>query len=104
MSSKKKKKGKYIHSCIVQSGNHDRHSTSISVCEVWEPKAGVQVSRREFHTYIYLNYPRIEFLSCIKNNNNKVVIHIYIYIYIFLFFFKVACQTSYILYILAMPL
>ena len=29
-------------------------------------KAGVQVSRREFHIHIHLDYDRAEFLSCIK--------------------------------------
>ena len=28
---------------------------------------GVQVSRKEFHTYICLDYSKIEFLSYIKN-------------------------------------
>ena len=29
-------------------------------------KIEVQVSRRELHTHIHLDYDRIEFLSCIK--------------------------------------
>ena len=33
----------------------DGHSTSISTCEVWGARAGVQVSKREFHTHIHLN-------------------------------------------------
>ena len=31
------------------------HSTSINACGVWGVRVGVQVSRREFHTYIHLN-------------------------------------------------
>ena len=31
------------------------HFTSINACGVWGAKAGVQVSRRELHTHIYLN-------------------------------------------------
>ena len=33
----------------------DGHSTSISACGVWGVRAGVQVSRREFHTHINLD-------------------------------------------------
>ena len=33
----------------------DGHSRSISACRVWEVRAGVQVSRRELHTYIHLD-------------------------------------------------
>ena len=29
-------------------------------------RVGIQVSRKEFHTHIHLDYDRIEFLSCIK--------------------------------------
>ena len=42
---------------------------------MWGERTEVQVSRREFHTYIYLDKVKIEFLSCIKK------MHIYIYIY-----------------------
>ena len=31
------------------------HFTSISDCGVWGARDGVQVSRREFHTHIYLD-------------------------------------------------
>ena len=31
----------------------------------------VQVSRREFHTHIHLDYVRVEFLSCIKKKKKK---------------------------------
>ena len=33
--------------------------------------ARIQVSRREFHTHIHLDYTRIKFQSCIKKNKNK---------------------------------
>ena len=36
------------------------YSTGISVCEMWEVRAGVQVSMREFHTHIHLGYARID--------------------------------------------
>ena len=39
----------------------DGHSISISVCEVWRAKIEVQVSRRELHTHIHLDYARIKF-------------------------------------------
>ena len=38
---------------------------------VWGVSAGIQVSRRELHTHIHLNYTKVEFLSCIKKNKNK---------------------------------
>ena len=47
------------------------HSTSINACRVWVARAGVQVSRREFHTHIHLDYVRLEILSCIKKVNNQ---------------------------------
>ena len=46
----------------------DSHFTSISACGVWRARAGVQVSKKELHTHIRLDYARIEILS-----------HIYIY-------------------------
>ena len=39
----------------------------VYTCGVWGAKAGVQVSRREFHTHIHLNYVIVEFLFHIKN-------------------------------------
>ena len=44
----------------------DSHSISISACRIWGIKAGVQVPRREFHTYIHVDYARVEFLFYIK--------------------------------------
>ena len=38
----------------------DDHSTSISVFKVWEAKIRVQVSKREFNTYIHLNWVRVD--------------------------------------------
>ena len=49
------------------------HSISISVCGVWEVRAGVQIFRRKLHTYIHLDYVRVEFLSYIKKEKNKLV-------------------------------
>ena len=39
---------------------------SISACGVWGVRVKVQVSKREFHIHIPLDYARVEFLSCIK--------------------------------------
>ena len=33
---------------------------------MWEARVGVQVSRKEFHTHIHLDYDKVDFLSCIK--------------------------------------
>ena len=43
------------------------HSTSIDTYRVWGARDRVQVSRREFHTHIHLDYVGVEILSCIKN-------------------------------------
>ena len=43
--------------------------TSINACGVWRAKAGVQVSRKEFHTYtLRLGYSRI--IYCIKKEED----------------------------------
>ena len=42
------------------------HSISIIACGVWGVRVRVQVSRRDRHTHIHLDYARVEFLSCIK--------------------------------------
>ena len=47
------------------------YSTSISVCGVWGVRVGVQVSKKEFHIHIHLDYDRVEFLSCIKKEKKK---------------------------------
>ena len=44
----------------------DSHFISISVCMVWEVRAGVQVFRRELHAHIYLDQVKVEFISCIQ--------------------------------------
>ena len=49
------------------------YSISISVCRVWEVKTGVQVFRKELHTHIYVNYAKVEFLSCIKKKKIVMV-------------------------------
>ena len=36
-------------------------------CGVGETRAEVQVSKKEFHIRIHLDYIRVNFLSCIKN-------------------------------------
>ena len=36
-------------------------------------KAGVQVSRRELHTHIHLDYVRVEFLSCKKKKIHDAI-------------------------------
>ena len=38
-------------------------------------KAGIQVSRREIHTHIHLDWARIEILSCIKKKKKKKYYH-----------------------------
>ena len=45
-------------------------SQVLSAYGMWGVRAGVQVSRRELHTYIHLDYVRVEFLSCIKKKKN----------------------------------
>ena len=47
------------------------HSTNINVCEAWEVRAGVQVSKRELHTYIHFDYDRLEILSY-KKKKKKI--------------------------------
>ena len=50
----------------------DSHFTSISVCRIWGIRAGVQVSRKEFHTYIHVDYVRVKFLFYIKKKILKL--------------------------------
>ena len=47
----------------------DDHPTSISVSKVWEAKIGVQVSKREFNTYIQLDWVRVDSILNIKKKN-----------------------------------
>ena len=49
------------------------HSISINACEVWEARVGVQVSRREFHTHIHLDYDRVKILFYIKKKRKYVL-------------------------------
>ena len=53
-----------IHSGVVTL---QVYFTSISV----GTKAGVQVSKREFHTRIHLDYVRVKFLSCIQKKKKN---------------------------------
>ena len=50
---------------------YNDHSTSINACWVWRVRVGIQVSRRELHTHIYLNEAKVEILSCIKKRKEK---------------------------------
>ena len=43
----------------------DGYFISIRACWVWGVRVEVQVSIKEFHTYIHLDYVIIEFLFCI---------------------------------------
>ena len=61
--NKKKKKntmGQLDHPITIVYPWFDDHSTSISVSKVWEAKIGVQVFKRELHTYIYLDLVRVD--------------------------------------------
>ena len=53
----------------------DGHSTSTKFLWSERQELRLKVSRKEFYTYIHLDYIRVEFLFCIKkknnNNNNK---------------------------------
>ena len=51
----------------------DDHSTSISVSKVWEAKIGVQVSKRELHTYIHLDCVRVDYILNIKKKKNLII-------------------------------
>ena len=46
------------------------HSTSISAYKVWGARTEIQISKRELHTHIHLDYVRIEILYC-KNKKKK---------------------------------
>ena len=49
---------------------------------MWGAKAGVQVSRRELHTHIHLDYARVEFYLVLKKKKKiigrKVLLSYYI--------------------------
>ena len=45
---------------------------NINACGVLGARFGVQVFRREIHTYIHLDYVRVEILSYIKKKKKKV--------------------------------
>ena len=48
------------------------HSTNINFCKVRGARVGVQVSKREFHTHIHLDYAKVEILSYKKNKKIKI--------------------------------
>ena len=48
-----------------------------------ETKTGVQFFKRELHTYIHLDYVRVEFLFCIKKKKSMHMFVKLIYIYIY---------------------
>ena len=56
----------------------DGYSTSISACGVWEARTSVQVSRRELHIHIYLDYTRVEFYL-VSKKKKKTMFQIKIY-------------------------
>ena len=65
---------KTYHRLLDHTTTHcwcDSHFTNINAYEVWGVRVGIQVFRKEFHTYIHLNYIRVEFLSCIKKKKMK---------------------------------
>ena len=51
----------YIYIYTTAYPRCDGHSISISACGVWGVRARVQISRKEFHTHIHLDYARVEF-------------------------------------------
>ena len=55
----------YANSCC------NCHSISISVCKVSEVRSGIQVSKRELHTHIHLDYVKIKIISYKKNNKKE---------------------------------
>ena len=46
--------------------------SNINACGVLGARAEVQVSKREFHTHIHLDYVRVEILSCIIKKKFQV--------------------------------
>ena len=43
----------------------------LSACGVWEARVRVQISKRELHTHIHLDYVIVEILSCKKKKKKK---------------------------------
>ena len=60
MDFKKRKKKKKITAHSWCSG----HSISISTCEAWRAIVRVQVSWRELHLHIHLDYDKVEISTC----------------------------------------
>ena len=40
---------------------------------MWGKMVGVQVSKKDIHTYIHLDWDRVEILSCIKKNDKMII-------------------------------
>ena len=74
---------------------------------MWGARAGVQVSRSEFHTHIHLDYAKTEILSCIKKkkkNLNQTGFFCLIRNHLqFLDFPKILQQSGFRFYILDFP-
>ena len=58
----------------LNPGPYPPHSTSTYGCGVWGIKAGVQVSKREFHTHIHLDYVKVEFYLVSKKKKNLYIL------------------------------
>ena len=52
--------------------HYTQASRSISVCEMWGVRVGIQVFKRELHTHIHLDYAKVEILSYKKNKKIKI--------------------------------
>ena len=55
----------------------DGHFTSISACEVWGVRVGIQVFKRELYTHIH-DETRVKFLSFIKKRKEKKTLITYL--------------------------
>ena len=51
----------FSHFAAIVDHFANKGCISISDCGVWGERVGVQVSRKEFHTHIHLDYARVEF-------------------------------------------
>ena len=49
----------------------DGHFISINICKMWGARTRVQVFKKDFHIHIYLDYSKVEFLSCKKKRKQK---------------------------------
>ena len=60
-----------MHDLIKNYMDINWNILKVNACGAWRVRGEIQVSKKKFHTHIYLDYDRVEFLFCI-----------YIYIYI----------------------